>query len=178
MNLQEIEIIAERVKELLAPHCIRIQIAGSIRRKKEDCNDIEIVAIPKPYETGLFEDGIASVVNQWKKVKGDLPCKYTQRILPEGIKLDLFFAEPNNWGYILAIRTGSASYSKNVLAATWVKRGYHGHEGNLYARKDSGPLAIPEEIELFKILDIPYMDPEARTDEFADKYYEMLKKRK
>ncbi len=92
MELYKTLQIAEKVKAQLAPHCERIEIAGSIRRKKPDVGDIEIVAIPKPYNIGLFESGIATIVKQWEKVKGELPCKYTQRILPEGIKLDLFFA--------------------------------------------------------------------------------------
>src|SRR5690348_10860398 len=107
MQLEEALKIAERVKAQLEPYCHRIEIAGSIRRKKPEVKDIEIVAFPKHYETGLFESGIATVVNQWSKVKGDLDfdkCKYTQRILPEGIKLDLFFAREFNWGYIYAIR--------------------------------------------------------------------------
>ena len=77
-----IEPIAEAVKMLLDPHCIRCEIAGSIRRKKEMCKDVEIVCIPKPYDTGFFSSGIATVVNDWVKVKGELPCLYTQRILP------------------------------------------------------------------------------------------------
>lgn len=92
----EAHSIAVRVLELLRPHCIRCEIAGSIRREKSEVRDIEIVAIPKPYQTGLFQDGIAEIVSQWQKVKGELEygkTKYTQRILPEGIKLDLFFAE-------------------------------------------------------------------------------------
>ncbi len=116
--------IANRIKLELEPHCDRIEISGSIRREKPWVKDIEIVAIPKPYETGLFSSGIAPVVEQWKKVKGELPCKYTQRILPEGIKLDLFFAQPDNWGLIYAIRTGSADYSHKVLATNWVRLGY------------------------------------------------------
>lgn len=72
--------IATRIKAELQPHCERIEIAGSIRRNKPEVKDIEIVAIPKPYEIGLFESGIASVVNNWQKVKGELPCKYTQRM--------------------------------------------------------------------------------------------------
>src|ERR1035437_1907534 len=92
--------IALDVLEQLKPHCIRAEIAGSLRRKKPLVGDIEIVAIPKPYLTGMFEDGIATVVNKWEKVRGELPCKYTQRILPEGIALDLFFAQEDNWGSI------------------------------------------------------------------------------
>lgn len=109
MYLATAKKIADTVVELLKPHCIRIEIAGSIRREKEICGDVEIVAIPKPYDTGLFASGIASVVNQWEKVKGELEygkTKYTQRILPESIVeakgktvyLDLFFAQEGNWG--------------------------------------------------------------------------------
>ena len=35
--------IAEKTKAQLAPYCERIEIAGSIRRKKPDVGDIEIV---------------------------------------------------------------------------------------------------------------------------------------
>lgn len=122
--------------------------------------DIEIVAIPKPYDTGLFESGIATVVNQWQKVKGELPCKYTQRILPEGIKLDLFFSERGNWGLIYAIRTGSAEYSHKVLANGWVKRGYKSIDG--YLTYNGKKINVLEEKDLFDRLGIEYQIPELR----------------
>jgi len=131
MNYEEALQIAEKIKAQLAPHCERIEIAGSIRRKKPFVKDIEIVAIPKPYDIGLFESGIATVVNQWPKVRGELPCEYTQRILPDGITLDLFFAEKENWGLIYAMRIGSADYSHQVLGNAWVRQGYRGVEGYL-----------------------------------------------
>lgn len=161
MEYQKALLIAEKIKLMLVPYCERVEIAGSIRRKKPEVKDIEIVAIPKPYDTGLFENGIASVVNQWQKVKGDLPCKYTQRILPDGIKLDLFFATKENWGYVFAIRTGSADYSHQVLATEWVKKGYKGIDG--YLTRDENRIAIYEEIDLFNRLQITYLEPEFRT---------------
>ena len=153
--------IADSVLQELKPHCERIEIAGSIRRKKANPNDIEIVAIPKPYDVDLFESGIATVINQWKKVKGELPCKYTQRILPEGIKLDLFFATPENWGLIFAIRTGSAEFSHRVLASGWVKKGYSSKNGILL--KYGTEVPIREERELFELLGIDWVDPVDRT---------------
>lgn len=155
--------IASIVMEELLPHCDRIEIAGSLRRKKSKVKDIEIVAIPKPYQTGLFQNGIASVVNKWPKIKGELDgsTKYTQRILPEGIKLDLFLAEPGNWGLIFAIRTGSAEYSHKVLATSWVKIGYTSKEGYLW--KEGKRYEIKEEKELFSIIGISYIDPWKRN---------------
>ncbi len=160
MELYKALEIAEKVKEQLEPHCLQIEIAGSIRRKMPVVGDIEIVAIPNSYNIGLFESGIATVVNQWEKVKGELPCKYTQRILPEGIKLDLFFADQKNWGYIFAIRTGSADYSHKVLATAWVKRGYKGVDG--YLCFNGKRIAIPEEKDLFSLIGVNYVEPEKR----------------
>ena len=84
MNLTTANRIAGQVVDLLRPHCHRIEIAGSIRRRKPEPSDIEIVVLPKPYDVGLFESGIAAVVSRWPKVKGELEpgCRYTQRIVP------------------------------------------------------------------------------------------------
>lgn len=156
--------IALCVLELLRPHCIRCEIAGSIRREKSEVKDIEIVAIPKPYQIGLFQDGIAEIVNQWQKVKGELEygkTKYTQRILPEGIKLDLFFAEEGNWGLIFAIRTGSADYSHKVLANGWVKRGYKSEGG--YLMQNGKSYEVREEKDLFDRIGVAYVEPKHRT---------------
>ena len=160
MELRKAQEIAERVKSALASHCIRIEIAGSVRRGVDEVKDIEIVAIPKPYEIGLFESGIATVVNQWPKIKGDLPCKYTQRVLPDGITLDLFFARKENWGLIYAIRTGSAEFSNKRLAARWVSQGYTSHQGMLMANGRAVP--ILEEEDLFRRLSMDWVPPHDR----------------
>ncbi|MFC4219003.1 hypothetical protein [Flagellimonas marina] len=160
MKLETALIIAQQVKAKLAPHCERIEIAGSIRRKRPEVKDIEIVAIPKPYDTGLFENGVASVVNKWVKVKGELPCKYTQRLLPDGIKLDLFFATKENWGLIFAIRTGSADFSHKVLATGWTKRGYSSKDGML--RQNFKTYPMREEKDVFNLIGLPYVSPEKR----------------
>src|SRR3989304_1550303 len=100
MKLAQAQDIAEKYLNLLRPHCLRIEIAGSIRREKLDVKDIEIVCIPQDVA------GFVAQVKQWPKVRGEPTGKYTQRNLPEGIKLDLFMAEERNWGNILLIRTG------------------------------------------------------------------------
>ena len=161
MQLDQATSIAERVKAQLAPHCARIEIAGSIRRRKADVGDIEIVAIPNPYDVGLFASGIAPIVSAWPKVRGELPCKYTQRTLPDGIALDLFFATAENWGLIYAIRTGSADYSHRVLACGWRRNGYKSADGMLSLNGVAVP--VREEWDLFRLAGVPWVDPEARS---------------
>ncbi len=90
-----------------------------------------------------------------------MPCKYTQRILPEGIALDLFFATPEDWGLIFAIRTGSADYSHKVLATRWVQFGYKSEGGIL--KRNGKAYAVREEIELFKMLGLKWVEPKDRV---------------
>lgn len=163
-KLLDAEAIANDIIKQIEPHCYRCQIAGSIRRKKSLVKDIEIVAIPKPYEVGLFADGLSVIVNQWPKIKGEMQygkTKYTQRMLPQGIKLDLFFAEPGNWGLILAIRTGSAEYSHKVLATAWAKLGYESQNG--YLTQNGKVYQTPEEKDVFSRIGVPYIQPEYRN---------------
>jgi len=160
MKLDQAMTIAERVKTQLMPYCDRIEIAGSIRRHKPEVGDIEVVLIPKPYDIGLFTSGIALIVNTWTKVRGELPCKYTQRMLPDGIALDLFFATKKNWGLIYAIRTGSADYSHRVLARGWVRNGYKSANGML--SRNGVVVQVHEEHDLFRLAGVQWVEPEAR----------------
>jgi DNA polymerase/3'-5' exonuclease PolX len=49
MDYLEARQLAERVCHQLTPHCDRIKICGSIRRKKQEVSDIDIVALPKSF---------------------------------------------------------------------------------------------------------------------------------
>ena len=102
------------------------------------------------------------MVNNWDKVKGEPTGKYTQRILPEGIKLDLFMANRENWGLIFAIRTGSADFSYKVLACGWVKKGYHSKGGILKDEKGR-EIILREEEHLFDFIEIPFVEPKFRV---------------
>jgi DNA polymerase/3'-5' exonuclease PolX len=166
MLIVQATAIAERVKAELAPYCERIEIAGSVRRRKSEVKDIEIVAIPQRVIADLFgsettvDPHFCAVVNQWRAVKGLPTGKYTQRRLPDGINLDLFRANADNWGLQYAIRTGSADYSHYVLATGWVKAGYTSVEGQLHRLGRHIP--IREEADLFTLLGLPGVDPSQR----------------
>lgn len=161
MEYSKILPIAEATKKILAPHCERIEIAGSVRRKKPDCGDIEILCIPKPYGVGLFASGIALVMQDWPVVRGEFPCKYTQRFLPCGIKLDLFTATRENWGLIFMIRTGPWEFSKK-FAGSWIPAaGYKCHDGYLHNR-NGAVIPVYEEKDLFEKFNVTFIEPENR----------------
>ena len=165
--------IAEGVVDALRPWCDRIEIAGSVRRQRPTVGDVEIVASPKlePEPLDLFASvdlpcrGYQEAVSRWQALKGFPTGRYTQRLLPQGIKLDLFHATPRNWGLIMAIRTGSALWARYVLAQAWVSAGYHSHQGML--RRDGVEVATREERDLFELIGLPWVEPERREWEGA-----------
>ena len=166
MNLQKAKTIANGICSELAPHCDRIAIGGSIRRQKAEVGDIEVVCIPVMVKVGLFGDipevspEFCQLVNRWTAVKGSPKGKYTQRILPEGIKLDLFMATPDNWGLIFAIRTGSKRFSHLNLASRWVELGYKSVNGMLV--RNGKRIPVKEEQDLFDVLKIGWREPKER----------------
>lgn len=156
--------IALKVLEQLKPYCERIETAGSLRRKKAEVSDLDIVIIPKAYSMGIFESGIATVVNKWKFSKGELEfgkTRYIQRILPEGIKIDIFFAEEENFGLIFAIRTGSLEYNRKILIPGLNRQGFKSDGGYLF--RDGERYEVREEKDLFRLIGIPYVEPEYRN---------------
>lgn len=158
---QAVEIAVPLLAQI-QPHCEIASFAGSIRRESPTVGDIEIVCVPKPYNaTPLFRDGLADVVEQWPKVKGELPCRYTQRVLPCGMKLDLFMVDPDGYGLQLAIRTGSARWSHEVLARAWVRAGYRS-EGGLLRRNDGKVVPVRTEPQLFHRIGLTWVHPRDR----------------
>lgn len=160
--------VAQAVLRDLAPYCTRIEIAGSLRRGLPTVGDIEIVAIPKTElePIDLWRSvpvpcrAYCALVDRWPRIKGFPTGRYTQRLLPSGIKLDLFHADRDNWGFIYAIRTGSARWCQRVLAPAWVRAGYRGRSGQLNAVE--GPVTVREERDLFKLINLPWIEPADR----------------
>lgn len=173
MLLTDAQPLADRIVADLAPYCEpgRCVVAGSVRRRKTEVGDIEVVCIPRQVTADLFNEAtvvmpeFARAVDRWPAVKGLPSGRYTQRRLPEGIVLDLFMARPANWGLILAIRTGSARYSHEVLAAGWCRQGYHSVDGYLCGIVNglAQRIAVPEEADLFRLAGVPWVEPEARS---------------
>jgi DNA polymerase/3'-5' exonuclease PolX len=145
--LSKARLIAEDLVKLLQPFCIRIDIAGSVRRGgKREVKDIEIVCAPqliwvstdlfgtdgKYVPIAAFADALQSVAT--RILKGKVTGRMLQLALPGEIKVDLFMPQPHDYYRQLAIRTGPAEYSHKVLAAAWVKKGWVGTEQGLRRR--------------------------------------------
>lgn len=159
MEYNKISPIASKYMNMLAPYCLRIRVAGSIRRKVKECNDIEIVCVRDP--DMKEEMKFVSIVERLKKLKGSPLGKYTQRMTHEGVKLDLFMCETDNWGNILLIRTGNWRFSRYMMGIRAKEVGLY-HRGG-YLWRGSTKIPCEDELAVFEALKLKYIKPVDRT---------------
>ncbi|MCC6457844.1 MAG: hypothetical protein IT328_23005 [Caldilineaceae bacterium] len=166
--------VASGLVEQLRPACHRIEIAGSLRRKRPMVGDIEIVAIPRmdvdlfgtPLDTTELDHLLAQCPvdihkngKKYKQFTYFAPLGYTY-------KADLFLQpDPATWGVNFLLRTGSADFSRRMVTS----KAYGGLKPNdLEVRDgrvwdDGHALHTPEEIYIFEYWGMTYLEPENRV---------------
>lgn len=168
----------------LAPGCERVVVAGSLRRKKAEVGDVELVVLPRrdvdlygePAETYSALDHL---IRQWVErghvrltVDGPRQKRLEVTTAWPGLKVELYIADWRNFGGTLAIRTGSAEFSKALvtpqpfgLMPEWLRQ-----EGG-YLRSGSDGTIIPcqTEQDYFTRLGVQWVEPEHRTGETPDR---------
>ena len=125
MKLEVADRLAAAILDNIRPACTRAEVAGSIRRRKPVCGDVEIVCVSKIDPGGLFGDlkkptlfpVLESLVKAGKLIylQGGEKMRRYQIVKSEGTCLDLHIVSPETWGVLFAIRTGSAEFAKTLV---------------------------------------------------------------
>lgn len=191
--LAQAEQLAAEVLNYLSPAAKRIQIAGSIRRRKPDAKDIEIVAETRLIETtDLFNQpaGTISTLDvrcnllvqgteaprglfELRRDKDGHPRwgdRYKAMVY-KGVPVDLFIVRPDTgqqWGLILAIRTGPSAFSKALVtrkrSGGLLPDDCQVDQGAIYRgfglRREL--VATPEEDDVFRLVGLPFVEPPRR----------------
>jgi DNA polymerase/3'-5' exonuclease PolX len=169
MELSHARYLADSVVAKLVPVCERVMICGGIRRHKPNPHDIDLVVIPhRDTEKDMFGQvsgyhvvpEFVTAINQWTKIKGDPDGKYTQRLLADGVNLEISMCTNDNWGCLTMIRTGDSDFTHMMMIRAR-KLGFEQRDGYLW--KDDKRLSIPDERIYFEVLNLPYIEPEMRT---------------
>lgn len=169
LPLAAADALALQMIERLRPYCRRIEAAGSIKRRKPEIGDVELIAAPL-FEHDLFgnptENHMLNGVDwEWfGRIVKNGP-KYKQVELHEGATLDLFIVTPPaQWGVLSLIRTGSAEFSHRFVTSK--------QQGGLlpsYLKVKDGAIwsnnhiiLTPEESDVFDLAGVPWIEPEKR----------------
>lgn len=163
MKLSTGIFLAEKVAATLQPFCERVEIAGSIRRRRAWVNDIDLVVLPKE---GRLAELRARVFERTTPVT-DGPQTIIAT-MANGVQIDLWIAQPphadllastpTNFGSLLLCRTGSREH--NIYLVEHAKK--LGLRWNPYQGVFDGAgkcLASATEEEVFQALQLDYIPP-------------------
>jgi len=154
--LERAEKTAEAILTKLSPHCQRIAIAGSVRRKVKQVNDIDFVLIPAdPWR--LNQELLALGLGRSKASGSKI-----MRIEVNGIQVDFYFASEETWATLLLIRTGSKE--NNIrLCSIAKRRGWHlAASGDGLFNENGERIAGDSEESVYAMLGLSFQPPERR----------------
>ena len=154
MALERAQKVADAVVKSLSPYCQRIEIAGSIRRKKPWVNDVDLVLIPNdPWSL----HGELMKLGQLK-----MSGKKIMRVMVGSTQVDIYIADDATWATLLLIRTGSKE--NNIRLCSRAKElGWHlAASGDGLFNEKGERIAGDSEISIYNALGLPWQRPEER----------------
>lgn len=160
--------------------CERFIFAGSLRRRKQEVGDVEVLYIPKftTVPDGLFDAKQVSVIDmaleemlkegiiaKRKNVNGSVMWGEKNKLavhVKSGIPVDFFAATEENWFNYLVCRTGGAENNRQIAMAANNK----GWTWNPYGTGFSQPYGemhkhyvVASEQDVFEFVGLPYREP-------------------
>lgn len=178
MALAEALVKVEAVAELLASACERIEIAGSIRRGKETVKDAELVAISLPGDKLLaLLDALVERGTIAKAIYPDGKTRWGQKyrgFMYDGLRVEVFIADAENWGYQYWLRTGPAEANVYVMQwLAWKLSPIRAKDG--YWWWGEHQLKVESEEAMFTLLGLPFIRPAFRTEQVYRNHFQQLK---
>ncbi len=167
MELSRAQVIAEEIMSLLDGSCWRKVVAGSIRRRKPDVGDIEILCIPRFEGAGdsldrrvqglMFQGVLALRLNKLgRKVYG--PKNKLLLHVPSGFGVDIFSTTEECWPVSLVVRTGGEKTNLRIATAA-LQLGYQFHAYGSGFTTPRGEIICRSEREVFEAVGLPYREP-------------------
>jgi DNA polymerase/3'-5' exonuclease PolX len=186
--------VADAFGALLADAAERVVAAGAIRRRAPVVGDIDLLACPRLdtiEQRDLFGDVVwtvrtdlldrrlaellaAGTIGYRRRPDGRIAWGPHWRSLTfEGVGIDLFTPQVARWGWILALRTGPAAFSRQLVTPVGRRSKKEGRDGLLplalrardgwLTRGDGARVSVPEERDVFDLFGLAYLEPWERT---------------
>ena len=159
--LGDILPVAETIKKRLAalPGTQEISLAGSIRRRKETIGDVDIIATSEEPEKIISEFCLQPDID---RILGKGPTKCSI-VLSSGMQVDLRVVDKDQYWTALVYFTGSKTHNI-ALRRRALERNWKLNEYGITNLADGMMLAGQTEQDLYRLLDLQYIEPELRED--------------
>ena len=169
--------IAEDLVNELSGFSDRIEIAGSLRRRKQAVNDIDIVVIPKfiqvkdetlfgePVQENLMEKRLSQLCLRGEldlEANGSKIKRFLKTVDGDTIPIDIYIASEQTWWTLLLIRTGSRNHNIRLAKRAMDLHMHLKADGSGLLTPGGSLIPIHGEEEIFRHLGLSYRSPEER----------------
>jgi len=152
----DVQAILETVRKL--PGVEKAEAAGSYRRKKATVGDVDILIITN--ETQAVSEAVSKLPFVVKVVaQGGTKLSFN---LKSGLRVDVRFVEPSQWGSALLYFTGDKEHNI-TLRKIAIKKNWKLNEYGLF--EGTHVIASKTEEDIYKALGLPWIDPTERRGE-------------
>jgi DNA polymerase (family 10) len=166
----EVEVLAQQMYEALAqlPGVVRMQIAGSLRRRRETVKDIDMVVSVADDAGEATRSHIMDVFTTQAGVKAITGKGLTKSsvVLDKGVNMDLRVVGDSQFPYTLHHFTGSKEHHiplrRRALSLNMTMNDY-----GLFRGKEATPenlVPCQDERAIYAALGLDYIEPELRED--------------
>lgn len=149
-----------------APGVIRLEIAGSVRRRKETIGDIDIVVSAKSSDIKRIMSLFTSHTSV-ERITGEGETK-SSVVLDSGINCDLRIVSDKEFPFALNYFTGSKEHNVRVRSLAREKGWSLNEYGFTLIEGTKKPKALPKSIkteaDIYKAVGLTYVEPELRED--------------
>jgi len=162
MKLKEAETIAAKVLQAInrIPGIQKVEVAGSLRRRKEIIGDIDIVIMTTPEFRKRIAGRIVALP-QVKKVLAAGTTKVSVVLKNSGAQVDIRLVNQYEFGAALLYFTGSREHTIKLRTLA-KKRGYRMNEYGIFDVQTGERMAGETEEEMYHFLGLRYIAPELR----------------
>ena len=153
-----ISVAKELVKKLIQANVVvKVEIAGSLRRKKSTIKDIDILCI-----SDNVEETVKFFITKFDVKKVIAKGKTKAAILLNNkIQVDLRIIKENEWGSALNYFTGSKEHNVYMRQVA-ISKGMKLNEYGLFDKKTDKLIASKSEEEIYDKLGFDYIPPDKR----------------
>jgi DNA polymerase (family 10) len=158
-ELEYASLVAERLAVGLEPCCERIAIAGSIRRRRPQVKDIDLVLIP------CSINGLGIILHRHGEILTKKTFDASTKIIKyrfEGLPVDIYIADKETWPMLLLVRTGSASHNQRLAMLAKSKGLQFKANGEGILDGAGQRISGDTEQSIFAALGLEYVPPEER----------------
>jgi DNA polymerase (family 10) len=155
---EQAKALADYVVDNLRKVVDVVMICGSIRRKRPDSKDVDLVAIVSPQQRSELVKELSAIgtVNEFGEAKFGFTVEHNNTRM----NVDLWLTTTDQFGAAILYATGSKEYciKLRTLAAS---KGWRLNEKGLY-NSDEICIASKTELDIVSALGLPWLEPENR----------------